>query len=118
YRYRVDVLAKDSSVTFSSGGRPFRRMVQMLLPRIAEHKLDARACDLRDHLANLNAIKADAARLGIATPAVLENAREEAENRIEKRRRQMATETSEQELERAALLRRAANDLRIAGCLQ
>jgi Tfp pilus assembly protein PilF len=118
YRYRVDVLAQNSSVTFSSGGRRFRLMVQALLPRIAEHKLDARACELRDHLADLNAVKADAARLGVAPSVVLENAQEEAEKRIEKHRREMATPTSEQELERAALLRRAANDLRIAGCLQ
>jgi tetratricopeptide (TPR) repeat protein len=116
YRYRVDVLAGESSLTFSSGPK-FRRMVQTLLPRIAPHKLDARACELRDHLIEPAAVRAEAERLGIASPDVLENANEAA-RAIERRRRDLATSTSEQDLERAALLRRCANDLRMTGRLK
>jgi tetratricopeptide (TPR) repeat protein len=118
YRYRIEINAHDSSVTFTSGGRQFRRMIQALLPRISEDKLDARACELRDHLVDVKAVRADAERLGVASASVLENAREAAEKRIEKHRRDARTPTSEEDVERATLLRRAANDLRVAGCLQ
>ncbi|HYW70042.1 MAG TPA: hypothetical protein VE961_03345 [Pyrinomonadaceae bacterium] len=116
YRYRVDILAGGFALTFSSG-RHFRQMVQVLLPHIPDSKLDARACELRDHLIDLKVVRAEAARLGIASTDVLENANE-AEKRIERRRRELPGVTSEQDVERAALLRRCANDLRIAGCLK
>src|SRR5437763_8157315 len=75
YRYRVDVAADDSSLTFSSG-RNFRRMVHELLPQIAEHKLDPRACELRDHLIAVKVVRAEAVRLGIASASVLDNTKE------------------------------------------
>ncbi len=118
YRYRVEVSGSDSAVSFASGGRQFRRMVQALLPHIGEHKLDARACELRDHLVDARAARSEATRLGIAPALVLENAAEAAEKRIEKHRRENVHPTSEQELERATLLRRTANDLRMIGALQ
>jgi len=115
YRYRVDVISSESTVTFSSGVN-FRRMVHALLAHIAEHKLDARACELRDHLIEPRAVRVEAERLGVASSDVLENANDAAKS-IEKRRREMAAAIPDQELERAALLRRCANDLRIAGRL-
>lgn len=118
YRYRVEISSHETAVSFASGGRQFRRMVQALLPRIAEHKLDARACELRDHLVNPKKLKSETSHLVIASASVLENAEETAEKRIEKQRRELPSVISEQELERGKLLRRAANDLRIAGCLQ
>ena len=118
YRYRVEISAQESSVSFASGGRQFRRMIEALLPPIAEHKLDARACELRDYLVDPKTVKAEATRLGIASASVLENAEETAEKRIEKRRREGSSPTSDEEMDRAVLLRQAANELRIAGCLQ
>ncbi len=116
YRYRVDVLADAVSLTFSSGPN-FRRMVRALFPCIAEYKLDARACELRDHLVETSAVREEADRLGIASSDVLENASKTVK-RIEHRRRDITTTTSEQDSERAALLRRCANDLRMAGRLK
>jgi hypothetical protein len=118
YRYRVEISGGDAAVSFASGGRQFRRMVQALLPQIAEPKLDARACELRDHIVDARTARAEATRLGIAPALVLENAADAAEKRIEKHRRENIHVTSEQELERAILLRRTANDLRMIGCLQ
>ena len=118
YRYRVDVMGNDCVFTFASGGRQFRRMVQALLPRIDDHRLDARAREVRDHFVEAKAVRADAERLGIAPNAVLENARTAVEKRIEKHRRDPVSASSEAELERSVLLRRAANDLRIGGRLQ
>lgn len=118
YRYRVEISGSESSVSFASGGRQFRRMIQALFPQIGEHKLDARACELRDYLVDAKSARSEATRLGIAPALVLENAAEAAEKRIEKHRRENIQPTSEQELERATLLRRTANDLRMVGCLQ
>ena len=65
YRYRVEISGSDSSVSFASGGRQFRRMVQALLPQIGEHKLDARACELRDHLVEAKAARSEARDWGL-----------------------------------------------------
>src|SRR5690242_5037536 len=46
YRYRVEIVSHNSVLSFASG-RQFLRMIQALLPNIPEHKLDARACELR-----------------------------------------------------------------------
>ena len=118
YRYRIEIISKDLDLSFTSGGKQFRRMVQTLLPSIPEFKLDARACELRDHLADPKAVRAEAHDLGIASSVVLENARQTAEKRIEKHRRDAQSESSGEDLERAALLRRVGNDLRITGRLQ
>jgi len=117
YRYRIELTANGSTVAFASGSQ-FLRMVQALLPRVPEQKLDARACELRDHLNDPKAVRAEAARLQIAPPAVLENSTAAAEKQIEKHRRDQLAAASVPDLERAALLRRAANDLRIAGRLR
>jgi len=117
YRYRVEIVSRDAALSFASG-RQFLRMIKALLPSLPEHKLDARACELRDHLGDLKAIRAEAERLGIAPSAVLENAREAAEKRIERHRRDGRTEALDEDLDRAAALRRVANDLRTAGRLQ
>jgi tetratricopeptide (TPR) repeat protein len=118
YRYRVDVMGNDCVFTFTSGGKQFRRMVHAVFPHLDDHRLDARARELRDHLVETKAVRADAERLGIAPNAVLENATAAVEKRIEKHRRDPASVNSEAEMERSVLLRRAANDLRISGRLQ
>src|SRR5713226_2802473 len=51
YRYRVEITALQKTLAFSSGGKNFRQMIRYLLPAIPEVKLDARALELRDHLA-------------------------------------------------------------------
>src|SRR3981081_2218441 len=47
YRYRVEIAGQGSAFVLASGGREFRQMVRVLLPRISDQKLDARACELR-----------------------------------------------------------------------
>ncbi len=118
YRYRVDVMGADCCFTFASGGKQFRRMVNVLLREIEDPRLDARARELRDHLVEVKFVRVEAERLGIAPNAVLENARTAAEKRIEKHRRESVSTNSEADLERAMLLRRTANDLRICGRLR
>lgn len=110
YRYRVEVSGKGLSFVFTSGGAKFRRMVNCLLPRIAIAKLDARACELRDHLADPNELRAAVDQLGIATDSILEQAEESARHHLEKQ--------VNHDPNRALMLRQVANGLRVAGRLR
>jgi tetratricopeptide (TPR) repeat protein len=89
----------------------------VLLPRIGDHKLDARAGELRDHLAAPTAVRLEAAKLGIASTLVSEEA-SDAKRADKYRAVVSAGQTSAEDTQRAGWLRKSANDLRIAGCLQ
>jgi tetratricopeptide (TPR) repeat protein len=115
YRYRIEIAGKELFLVFASGGKGFRRMARTLLPRIPDYKLDARACELRDHLRAPNIVRAGAAALGIPPASVLDETDDEARKR---RPRVLEGKASDEEVERAKLLRQAANDLRTAGRLR
>ena len=124
YRYRVEIAGKGSAFVLASGGREFRRMVRVLLPRIGEYKLDARAGELRDHLAEVRTVRSEAAKLGIAPTSVLEETTDA--KRVDKYRAAISAQQSSpdpdcksrDDSERATLLRKSANELRISGYLQ
>jgi tetratricopeptide (TPR) repeat protein len=124
YRYRVEIAGKGSAFVLASGGREFRRMVRVLLPRIRDYKLDARASELRDYLTEVKTVRSEAAKLGIASTSVLEETTDA--KRVDKYRAaisaqqtpQDADRKSQDDAERATLLRKSANELRIAGYLQ
>jgi len=116
YRYRVEIAGKGLSFVLASGGHEFRQMVRVLLPRISDHKLDARACELRDHLGEVKVVRREAAKLGIASTSVLEETSEA--KRADKYRIALANDSSEEDAERGTLLRKSANDLRILGFLR
>jgi len=124
YRYRVEIAGKGSSFVLASGGQEFRQMVRLLLPLIGDFKMDARAGELRDHLAEAKAVRAEAAKLGVASNLVLEETTDA--KRVDRYRAavsanhsaQGSAQSSPQDTERATLLRKSANDLRIGGCLQ
>jgi tetratricopeptide (TPR) repeat protein len=124
YRYRVEIAGKGSAFVLASGGREFRRMVGVLLPRIGDYKLDARAGELRDHLGDVKTVRREAAKLGIAPASVLEETNDV--RRADKYRAAVSAkqtspdgdQKSQPDSERASLLRKSANDLRIAGYLQ
>ncbi len=118
YRYRIEIAGRERLFTFASGGRRFRQMVQTLLPRISDHKLDARARELRDHLISASEVRVEAARLGIASAAVLEETAEAAGKKIAQHRTASDAEIVPEEIERGRRLRKAANDLRVAGRLR
>jgi tetratricopeptide (TPR) repeat protein len=119
YRYRVELAGRGLSIAFASGGEQFRQMVHNLLPSIPDYKLDPRACELRDHLAEVKLVRAEAARLGIASASVLEETSEATRKRVDKHRQALSDEeTLPAEAERCRSLRQVANDLRVAGCLR
>jgi tetratricopeptide (TPR) repeat protein len=117
YRYRVEIAGKGLAFVLASGGQEFRRMVRVLLPRIPEHKLDARARELRDHLGDVKVVRREAAKLGIASTSVLEET-SEAKRADKYRVALSANDASREDPERGSLLRKSANDLRISGFLQ
>ena len=115
YRYRIEIAGKELFLAFASGGKGFRRMARTLLPRIPDYKLDARACELRDHLKAASIVRTEAAALGIPPSSVLDETNDAARKRhlpvLERK-------ALDEDAERAKLLRQAANDLRTAGRLR
>jgi tetratricopeptide (TPR) repeat protein len=101
----------------ASGGHEFRQMVRVLLPRVSDHKLDARARELRDHLGEVRVVRSEAAKLGIASTSVLEET-SDAKRADKYRAALSAHQSSGEDAERASLLRKSANNLRISGFLQ
>lgn len=119
YRYRVEIAGREQVFTFASGGEKFRQMVKTLLPHISDHKLDARARELRDHLTEVKTVRELATRLGIASASVLEQTHEAARKRIDKARRAVSYDHAiTDEAERSRMFRHAANGLRVAGRLR
>lgn len=118
YRYRIEISGKGQMFVFASGGESFRRMVKELLLPVPDYKLDARARELRDHLVDAKAVRAQAAHLGIAPVSVLEETNETIKIEEKHRRANHDQEASPDEAERAAQLRKVANDLRIVGRLR
>ena len=100
-----------------SGGKKFREMIGLLLPRIADEKLDARARELRDYLCDPKELRVELDQLHLATSAVLDVTDESASHRLEKRVA-AAPATAGEDSERARLLWRLANRLRVAGRLR
>lgn len=125
YRYRVEIAGKGWAFVLASGGQEFLQMVRLLLPRISDHKLDARARELRDHLGDVKAVRREAAKLGVAPTSVLDETSEA--KRADRYRAVLLTnsapnlpanEVSPEDAERASRLRKSANDLRMSGFLQ
>jgi tetratricopeptide (TPR) repeat protein len=121
YRYRSEITGKSTTFIFSSGGKSYRNMVRNLFPLVADEKLDARSCELRDYLIEPGALNLKVKLLQLASTDVLEGATSDLKphaKRIVRHQRVNTGELSEVDLERAALLRRVANELRAAGRLR
>ena len=117
YRYSVEVSGGGQSFVFASGGKKFRQMTQALLPPVPDHKLDARATELRDYLCDPKELNQQLTALEIPTDAVLDAMNNHAHRRIEKRVAVAASTTGE-DTERASALAQAGNRLRVAGRLR
>ena len=117
YRYSIEISGKGSTFVFASGGQNFRQMVRSVLLNLSHEKLDARAFELREYLADPKQIHEQADALGIAAPSVLENANDRRA-RIEKRVGGLETANLPDEVDRARALREVANRLRVAGRLR
>ena len=120
YRYRTQINGKGKQFVIISGGRDYRKMVRELFPLIHENKLDSRTRDLRDYLNDPNFLERKAQLSHLASSDVLDTT-EPADTFGRKAKRPRQTEVAEatpEDIERAHVLRRLGNELRVSGRLR
>ena len=121
YRYRTQITGKGKEFVIVSGGRDYRKLVRELFPLIHESKLDNRSRDLRDYLndptfpeskdaAIATRFVRPARRHGVGFQTRSAN----SSGALKFRKRPPTPE----DLERARLLRRLGNELRVSGRLR
>jgi tetratricopeptide (TPR) repeat protein len=120
YRYRTQIVGKNTEFVFASGGRSYREMVRQLFPLIHRDKLDLRTIELRDYLCEPKPLNHEVHSLQLASTDILEGAT--LDFKLGGKRQNAANETdldvkSAIADERAVLLGQVANKLRIAGRL-
>ena len=119
YRYRSQIAGRGVQFVFASGGKSYRRMVRALFPLIHEDKLDSRSRDLRDYLVEPRSLNQKAELSQLAPANVLAGVA--TDFKLGGRKIDDSELHSEAALaarfEKANLLRRLANELRVAGRL-
>lgn len=118
YRYRTQIAGKGKEFVIASGGESYRRFIRELLPLVHEDKLDSRSRDLRDYLSEPDIVDRKTQLSQLASEDILDGAKNDY--RVGGKQSSHATiaEVSPQDLERAHLLRRLGNELRVAGRLR
>ena len=120
YRYRTQITGKGKEFVIVSGGRDYRNLVHELFPLIHESKLDNRSRDLRDYLNDPGFLNRKAQLSQLAPSDLLDVTRPDFRlgRRINRRADVPETPPTPEELERALLLRRLGNELRVSGRLR
>ena len=119
YRYRTQISGKGKQFVIISGGRDYRKMVRELFPLIHENKLDARTRDLRDYLNDPNHLERKAQLSHLAPADILDTELLGVLGHKSKRVRQAEPpEATPEDVERAHVLRRLGNELRVSGRLR
>lgn len=120
YRYRTQITGKGKEFVIVSGGREYRKLVRELFPLIHESKLDNRSRDLRDYLNDPRFLNRKAQLSQLASSDLLDVTRTDLKLARKLRRRAAGPETpaTPEDLERARLLRRLGNELRVSGRLR
>lgn len=120
YRYRTQIAGKGKEFAVASGGESYRRFIRELLPLVHEDKLDSRSRDLRDYLAEPDFVDRKTQLSQLASEDILDGTKNDF--RVGGKQGNCvaaaAVEASPQDLERAHLLRRLGNELRVAGRLR
>ena len=119
YRYRSQIIGKGMQFVIASGGKNYRRMVRTLFPLIHEDKLDSRSRDLRDYLVEPRSLDTKTKLSHLAPENIIAGA--STDFKLGGRKTGESEPLSEAAIatrfERANLLRRLANELRVAGRL-
>jgi tetratricopeptide (TPR) repeat protein len=120
YRYRTQITGKGKEFVIVSGGRDYRKLVHALFPLIHEGKLDNRSRDLRDYLNDPSFLNRKTQLSQLASSDLLDVTRSDFKLGRKFKRRADVSETSAtpEDLERARLLRRLGNELRVSGRLR
>lgn len=113
YRYTTVIRGKGLSISVTSGGEGFRRMLRGILPGLNENVLDTRSIELRDHLEDPKETLTRAEFSRIPAADVLES----SFRSVGSKRDRKLPRTSELEEEKADDLQSLANELRISGHL-
>src|SRR5687768_14434252 len=120
YRYRTQINGKGKQFVIISGGREYRRMVCELFPLIHENKLDGRTRDLRDYLNDPTFLERKAQLSHLASRDVLDLSDKQIKlgGKSKILREVEPAEATPQDFERAHVLRRLGNELRVSGRLR
>jgi tetratricopeptide (TPR) repeat protein len=118
YRYRTQICGKGKEFVITSGGKNYRKMVRELFPLVHDDKLDNRSRDLRDYLNDPRFVAHKAKLSQLATAAVLDVANREFKLGGKGRSTTGQQILASDSIERAHLLRRLGNELRVAGRLR
>ena len=120
YRYRTQITGKGKEFVIVSAGRDYRKLIHALFPLIHEGKLDNRSRDLRDYLNDPTFLNRKTQLSQLASSDLLDVTRSDFKLGRKFRRRADVSETpaTPEELERARLLRRLGNELRVSGRLR
>ena len=120
YRYRTQITGKGKEFVIVSGGREYRKLVRELFPLIHESKLDNRSRDLRDYLNDPDFLDRKAQLSQLASPDILDLTKSDFKlgGKLSRRFNSPQTSATPEELERARLLRRLGNELRVSGRLR
>ncbi|HET6862263.1 MAG TPA: hypothetical protein VFH91_04425 [Pyrinomonadaceae bacterium] len=116
YRYRTQIMGKGKEFVIASGGHGYRKLVRELFPLIHEDKLDNRTRDLRDYLNDPNVLSNKAKLSSLASEDVLDLTTADRSLRMKQQRQPVVVEPHD--IERAHLLRRLGNELRVSGRLK
>ncbi|CAN5177042.1 hypothetical protein BH20ACI2_BH20ACI2_24870 [soil metagenome] len=114
YRYTTVIRGKGLSISITSGGEDFRRMLRGILPVLNENVLDTRSIELRDHLEDPKETLTRAEFSRIPAADVLESSFRSVGS---KRDRKSPRVSVQAEVEKADDLQSLANELRISGYL-
>jgi tetratricopeptide (TPR) repeat protein len=119
YRYRTEINGKGKQFVIASGGKSYRKLVRELFPLIHEDKLDNRSRDLRDYLSDPRSVHRKTQLSKLAPENILDLAKSEFKlGGKSERSDQSQAKASGEDLERAHLLRRLGNELRVSGRLR
>lgn len=119
YRYRTQITGKGKEFVIVSGGHYYRHFVRELFPLIHESKLDNRSRDLRDYLNDPTFLNRKTQLSQLAPSDILDITRTDFRlGRKLRRAESEQTPATPEELERARLLRRLGNELRVSGRLR
>jgi len=120
YRYRTQVTGKGKEFAFASGGANYRQLVRQLFPLIHDDKLDNRSRDLRDYLNAPGSVNRKARQAQLAPANVLDVTRTDFKlgGKKDSQQESIGQLPSSEDIERAHLLRRLGNELRVSGRLR
>jgi hypothetical protein len=118
YRYRTQITGKGKEFVIVSGGHYYRHFVRELFPLIHEGKLDNRSRDLRDYLNDPSFLNRKTQLSQLASSDILDITKSDFRLGGKFKRETPGTPATPEELERARLLRRLGNELRVSGRLR